>query len=97
MSLTVLDVTVRSLEVIVLSLITLWLVTKNRNSVTTKSQAFRVVNQDSNLTSPTTNSWNIRSVGAIAITSIFSGVVLAVFISVILAVLISKLTGSIGQ
>jgi len=86
-----------SLEVIVLSLITLWLVTKNRNSDTTKTQAFRVMSQDSNLTSPTTNSWNIRSLGAIAITSIFSGVVLAVFISVIVAVLVSKLTGSIGQ
>jgi len=86
-----------SLEVIVLSLIMLWLVTKNRNSDKTKSQAFRVVNQDSNLTSPTTNSWNIRSLGAIAITSIFSGVVLAVFISVIVAVLVSKLTDSIGQ
>ena len=97
MSLTVLDVTVRSLAVIVLSLITLFLVTKNRNSNTTKSHAVRVESQGSNLSAPKTNSWNIRSVGAVGITSICAGVVLAVFISVILAVLVSRLTGSIGQ
>ena len=97
MSLTVFDVTVRSTAIIGLSLITLWWVTKTRNSDTTKSHAVRVENQGSNLSAPTTNSWNIRSVGAVGITSIFSGVVLAVFISVVLAVLISKLTGSTGR
>ena len=97
MSLTVLDVTVGSIAIIVLSMITLWFATKNRNSAATKSRVFRVESQGSNLYASATSSWNIRSLGAIGIISIFSGVVLSVFISVMLAVLISKLTGLIGQ
>ncbi len=97
MSLTVFDVTVGSSAIIVLSMITLLLVTKNRYSDATKSHVVRVDSQDPKLSVPTADSWNIRSVGVIGITSIFSGVVLAVFISVTLAVLISKLTGLIGQ
>ncbi len=97
MSLTVFDVTVRSTAVIVLSMITLRLVTKNRNSTKTRTSVTRVDNQVSNLSLTTTNSWNIRSIALIGLTGIFSAVLLAVFTSVILAVLISKLTGSMGQ
>ncbi len=97
MSLTVFDVTVGSTAIIVLSMITLLRVAKTRDAAAIKSHVVRVDSQGSNLSLPTANSWNIRSVGAVAITSIFSGVVLAVFISVMLAVLISKLTGLIGQ
>ena len=97
MSLTVFDVTVGSTAIIVLSMITLMWVAKTRDATAIKSHVVRVDSQGSNLSLPTANSWNIRSVGAVAITSIFSGVVLAVFISVMLAVLISKLTGLIGQ
>jgi len=97
MSLTVFDVTVGSIAIIVLSMITLLWATKNRYADATKSHVVRIDSQGSNLSVPTASSWNIRSVGAVGITSIFSGVVLAVFISVMLAVLISKLTGLIGQ
>ena len=97
MSLTVFDVTVRSTAVIVLSMITLRLVTKNRNSTKTRTSVTRVDNQGSNLSLTATNSWNIRSIALIGLTGIFSAVLLAVFTSVILAVLISKLTGSMGQ
>ena len=97
MSLTVFDVTVGSIAIIVLSMFTLLRVAKTRDADAIKSHVVRVDSQGSNLSLSTANSWNIRSVGAVAITSIFSGVVLAVFISVMLAVLISKLTGLIGQ
>ncbi len=97
MSLTVFDVTVGSAAIIVLSMITLLWVTKHRDADATNSHVVRVDGQGPNLTAPTASSWNIRSVGVIGITSIFSGVVLAVFISVMLAFLISKLTGLLGQ
>ena len=97
MSLTVFNVTVRSIAVIVLSMITLRLVTENKNSTKTGTSVTQVDSQGSNLSLTTTNSWNIRSIALIGITSIFSAVLLAVFVSVILALLFSKLTGSIGQ
>ncbi len=97
MSLTVFNVTVRSIAVIVLSMITLRLVTENQNSTKTRTSVTQVDSQGSNLSLTTTNSWNIRSIALIGLTGIFSAVLFAVFVSVILAVLFSKLTGSMGQ
>ena len=97
MSLTVFNVTVRSIAVIVLSMITLRLVTENKNSTKTGTSVTQVDSQGSNLSLTTTNSWNIRSIALIGLTSIFSAVLLAVFVSVIRALLFSKLTGSMGQ
>lgn len=97
MSLTVLDVTVVSSVIIVLSLFTLLMVAKSRNYVATKPRIFQVERQAPNLSMPSTESLTLRSIGMIGITSVLFGIVLAVFTSVIVAVLFSKILGAIGQ
>lgn len=96
-SLTVFDVTVRSVAIIMLSVIGLFFSLKGRTRSQTKPALVRVDNRRSNFYMPNSKDKLFRSAGLLGLSSLAIGIAVAVVISVLMAFVFATLTNSLGN
>jgi len=96
MSLTVFDVTVRSVAIVVLSAIAVWFASRGRTKAQFKPAMVRVDRRPVHLYKNPNRDKSLRSAGFLGVTSVAVGICLAFFVSLLVAFLYSSLTGSMG-
>jgi len=97
MSLTVFDVTVRSVAIIVLSAIAAWFASRGRTRAQFKPAMVRVDKRPVHIYKNPNKDKSLRSAGFLGVTSLAAGICLAFFVSLLAAYLYSTLTGSLGS
>ncbi|MFM9094316.1 MAG: hypothetical protein ACKORD_05485 [Acidimicrobiaceae bacterium] len=97
MSLTVIDVTVRSSAIIVLSMIAFWFANRGRTKGQNKPLVVRVDNKQTNYYQSLTKDQTLRSAGFLGLGTLAMGIFTAVIVSVVVAFIFSTLTSSLGN
>ena len=96
-SLTVLDVTVRSSAIIMLSLIAFWFVNRGRSGSQNRPLLVRVDNKSTKFHQTPTKDQTLRTAGFLGLGTFAIGIVVAVIVSVLVAFVFSTLTSSLGN
>ena len=97
MSLTVFDVTVRSVAIIMLSMIAFWFANRGRTKGQFKPLMVRVDNRRPEIYQHSAKDKTLRSAGLLGLSGLAIGVCVAAVISILAAFLFSTLTSSLGS